>query len=77
MDNVSKKILHIIANNCAVEETEITPESFLEEDLNIGEMELLELWPDIGEAFGIEIEEEVKEGVESVQDIIDIVEEEL
>lgn len=76
-DHNTKKLIELIAEKSTVEAEDISPESYLEEDLNIGEMELMELWPDIEEAFDIELDEEAKESVETVQDIIDLVEEEL
>ena len=75
--NYRKIIYDLIATKAGEDHEVITDASSLFDDLNISEIELLELWSDIEEALEIEIDEDEKDVVETVQDIIELVEEAL
>ncbi len=73
MDDYFKNITRIIAGKTGVDPEEITEESYLEDDLNIGEIELLEIIVALEEEYAIEFEEEEKENIESVMDLVELV----
>ncbi|HOD01272.1 MAG TPA: hypothetical protein PKH50_00950 [bacterium] len=68
------KIRKIINEKTGLETSEVNAESFIEDDLNIGEMELLEILEELEENFHIDLIEHSK-SFETIQDIIDVLEE--
>ena len=70
------KIKKVISEKIGIEPSEINAESFIEDDLNIGEMDLLEILEELEEIFQIELIEHSK-SFETVQDIIDVLEEKI
>ena len=64
-----EKIRNLISDKCGIDKSEITPNSFFKDDLNIGEIELLEILEDLEETFKIDLIPE-KEGIESVSDLL-------
>ena len=68
------KIKKIITEKTGLEYSEISAESFIEDDLNIGEMEFLEILEELEETFHVKLIEN-SENFETVQDLIDILEE--
>lgn len=73
MDDYLYKIIEIIVEKTGVDPEDVTKESYLEDDLNIGEMELLEIIALLEEEYAIEFEEEEKENISSVMDLVEIV----
>ncbi len=71
-----RKIIELISLRAGMEVTEITPEMFLEDDLNIGEMEVSELVQELEEEYKIDLAEELK-SVETVIDLVAAVEEKI
>jgi acyl carrier protein len=65
------KIKKVISEKIGIEPSEINAESFIEDDLNIGEMDLLEILEELEEIFQIELIEHSK-SFETIQDIIDV-----
>ncbi|HLC93792.1 MAG TPA: hypothetical protein VJG85_02130 [Patescibacteria group bacterium] len=59
-----------------MESDEITKESFFEEDLNIGEMELIEILEELEEIYHIDLIGE-KDNIDSVESLVDILSEKL
>lgn len=55
--NTEQKVIHIIAQQLGLNESEITPASTLEE-LNIDSLDLLEATMALEDAFGVEIEDD-------------------
>ncbi len=76
MSNYLNKIKHIISEKTGVEPAEITLESYFEEDLNISEMELLEIFEEIEDALQVDLSEE-KDEIKSVGDLADALSEKL
>ena len=64
------KIKKVISEKIGIEPSEINAESFIEDDLNIGEMELLKIKKELEEIFQIELIEHSK-NFETIQDIIE------
>ncbi|MBW6441762.1 hypothetical protein K0B04_02520 [Patescibacteria group bacterium] len=69
-----RKIKKVITEKTGLESSEISPESFIEDDLNIGDMELLEILEELEEVFHMELIEH-SDNFETIQDIIDMLEE--
>jgi len=69
-----KDIRKIIEEKTGLEPSEITPESYFEDDLNIGEMELIEILNELEEKYHTDLTEE-RENIETVQDLVDILSE--
>ena len=68
------KIKKVIAEKTGLEQAEISQDSFIADDLNIGEMELLEILEELEDNFHVNLIEE-SGSFETVQDIIDLLEE--
>ncbi|HOM77830.1 acyl carrier protein [Patescibacteria group bacterium] len=71
-----KKIQKIISNRMGIEPEEIEPTSHFEEDLNMGELELMGLIEELEKEFSLELKD-LCENVETVEDLITILTEEL
>jgi acyl carrier protein len=71
-----KEIRKIIEEKTGLEPDEITLESFFEDDLNLGEMELIEILNELEEKYHTDILEE-KDNIETVQDLVDILSEKI
>lgn len=71
-----KEIKRIIEEKTGLDPSEITEESFIEDDLNIGEMELIEILSDLEEKYHVELIKE-KDSIETVQDLVDLLSEEI
>lgn len=72
MDEYLKKVRKLISEQTGMELDEINEDSYFEEDLNMGQMELVELLTELEEIYQVEGLLEEKEELETVQDIIDI-----
>ncbi len=76
MEDYVKKIRKLVAEKAGVEVAELNFEDYIEDDLNIGEMELIELLEEIEETFHVELLENKGE-IETVQDLVDFVSEQV
>jgi acyl carrier protein len=78
MDSTSytKKVKEIISHKVGIEPSEITKESFFEEDLNIGGLELVEILTEIEDALVVDLIDK-KDDIMSVQDLLDIIAEQV
>jgi len=72
-EKISKEV---ISKQAGLEVEEITDASFFEDDLNIGEMELIEILGEIEEKFQIDLSEE-RESFETFGDLIGALNEKL
>lgn len=70
---ILKKIKEILAENFGIDPSEVTENAYFEEDLNLGEYEMIELLAELEEVYQIEIEAEDKEELETVGALIAIV----
>ncbi len=73
MIDYKQKIKQLISEKTGLELNEIEEEFYFEEDLNIDELELIEIITDLEEILAIEFEDEEKENLETVQDLLDLV----
>ena len=76
MINYVTQVKEVIAEKSGVDVSEVTEESYFEEDLNISEMELIEILEELEDRFHLEIIQE-KDNMGSVGDLLDILSEEL
>lgn len=72
IDELREKIYEIIAHKGGVEPEDINRDTFFEDDLNLGEMDLLDIITEIEEIFEIEVDTG-DEQVDNVGDLIDII----
>ncbi len=68
------KIKEILAEQLDIEESAITPESLLVEDLGADSLDAIDIVMSVEDEFGIEVPDEIIEKIESVSDIITFVE---
>ncbi len=73
MDKYLKKIKAIINEKTGMDPEEIEQTSFFEDDLNISQLELEEIYSALEDEYKIELEDEEKEQLESVTDLIDLI----
>jgi acyl carrier protein len=76
MADYLNEIKKVISHKAGVELSEVTKESFFEDDLNIGEMELIEILEELEEKYHTDLVEE-RENIISVNDLLDIMSEKL
>ena len=76
MSDYLGKIKKVITEKAGLESSEISSESYIGDDLNIGDMELLEILEELEETFHVELIER-SDSFETVQDIIDLLEEKI
>lgn len=67
-----KKVKEVISAKSGIDVDEIESESYFEDDLNLSQMELVEILAELEEMFQIELMES-KEEIETVQDLMDLV----
>ena len=71
-----KDIKKIIEDKTGLEPSEITLDSYFEDDLNLGEMELIEILSELEEKFNTDLMEQ-RENIETVQDLVDLLSEQV
>ncbi|MBP7928094.1 acyl carrier protein [Patescibacteria group bacterium] len=72
-----KRIKAIIIEKTGTDPEELHDDSYFEDDLNVSEMELVELIAAIEEEYDIEFDEEEKENIFAVMDLVELVTEKL
>ena len=72
MSEYLKPIKNIIAKISGVEPSEIASDSFFRDDLNVGDMELIEILQEIEEKSQVDLADNIDD-IESVQDVIDLI----
>jgi acyl carrier protein len=77
MDDVYEKVKNIIIEELAVDSEEVTPEASFIDDLGADSLDVVELVMAFEEEFDIEIPDEDAEGIITVQDAVDYIEENL
>lgn len=71
---MNEKIKQIVAENLGVEPKAVTPEAALLDDLGADSLDIIELVLYVEEEFGVEIPDEVSDGILTVKDLIEAVE---
>jgi len=72
MDEYLKKIKQLISDKTGMELDEVNEDSYFEDDLNMGQMDLVDLITDLEEIYQTDGLMEEKDEMETVQDLIDI-----
>lgn len=67
---MEEKIIKLIADATKIEESKISIETNLVDDLNLDSLDIVELMMKMEDEFGIEIPEEDAEGLKTVKDIV-------
>jgi acyl carrier protein len=76
MSDYLNKIKKIVSEKTGIELSEISEDSFIGDDLNIGEMDLIEMLEEMEEVFQVNLVEKA-DSFETIQDIIDALEEKI
>ncbi len=71
MDKYLSRVKAIIVEKTGVDPDEIDDNSYFEEDLNIGELELADIYGAIEEEYHVEFAEEEKEEIESIMELVE------
>ena len=74
MSEVASKVKEIIMDKLGTSEEKITPEASFRNDLGADSLSTVELMMELEEAFGVEIEVEEAETIQTVKDAIDYIE---
>ena len=74
MADVTQKVKEIIMERLGVSEEKITPEASFINDLGADSLDTVELMMELEEAFGVNIEDEEAEKIQTVKDAIDYLE---
>lgn len=77
MADVYQKVVDIIVDELAVDADEITPEASFIDDLGADSLDVVELVMAFEEEFDIEIPDEDAEKIQTVQQAVDYIEENL
>lgn len=76
MSDYLNKIKKIVSEKTGIDLSEISEDSFIGDDLNIGEMDLIEMLEEMEENFQVNLVEKA-DSFETIQDIIDVLEEKI
>lgn len=72
-DDVSKKVMEIVAKQLEKDQKEVTPESSFANDLGADSLDTVELVMALEEEFGTEIPDEEAEKITTVQAAVDYI----
>jgi len=72
-----ERLKKIIVEQLGVDEADIKPEASFVDDLNADSLDLVELVMSLEEEFGTEISDEDAEGIRTVQNAVDYIDEHL
>lgn len=72
MTDYFKKIRALLVDKVGVDPEEVSEDSYFFDDLNVSEIELMELFAELEDEYDISFEEEEKDEVESVGDLINL-----
>ena len=75
MSNYLGEIKKVISEKTGLESYEIGSDSFIADDLNIGEMELMDILEELEDKFHVNNLVDNSDSFETIQDIIDALEE--
>ncbi|MFW6264602.1 MAG: acyl carrier protein [Bacillota bacterium] len=77
MEDVYQKVVDIIVEELAIDAEEVTPEASFIDDLGADSLDVVELVMAFEEEFDIEIPDEDAEKIQTVQNAVDYIEENL
>lgn len=72
---VFDKIRSLLAEQFALEEDEITPETLIVDDLGADSLDIVDILSSIGDEYDIEIDDMQMENIRTVGDIVSFIEE--
>ena len=72
---VERRVIEIVVEQLGVGEDEVTPEASFIDDLGADSLDLVELIMALEEEFGLEISDEEAEKIQTVQDVINYINE--
>ena len=72
--NIANRIKEIIIEQLRVNEEDVLPNASFTDDLGADSLDAVEIMMAIEEEFSIEIPDEKFEGIETIQDVVDLVE---
>ena len=75
MSETASQVMAIIANKLNVDETEVTENAEFTKDLGADSLDTVELIMEFEKEFGISIPDDKAEGITTVKDAIDFIEE--
>ena len=73
--SVERRVIEIIVEQLGVGEDEVTPEASFVDDLGADSLDLVELIMAMEEEFSLEISDEEAEKIQTVQDVINYINE--
>lgn len=73
MEQIESKVKEIIVKNLGIEESEVTRETSFKDDLGADSLDCVELVIDFEHEFGIEIDDNEAENINTVGDAIDYI----
>ena len=73
MSQIESKVKEIIVKNLGVEESEVTREASFKDDLGADSLDCVELIIDFEDEFGIEIDDNETENINTVGEAIDYI----
>jgi acyl carrier protein len=76
MNEYFRKVRKLIAEKAGLEIDDVEMDSYFEDDLNIGEMELIEIIEETEEMFKVELIE-YKDDIETVEDLVELLAEQI
>ena len=74
-EEILGKIQEITADRLGVDESDVTPDASFREDLEAGSLDLVELFLELEEQFGMEIPADEAEKITTVEEAVDYVQE--
>ncbi len=77
MSEVVQKVKEIVMERLGVSEDKVTPGASFINDLGADSLDTVELVMELEEAFGVSIEDEEAEKIQTVQDAVDFLEKKL
>ena len=75
MSNIQERVIKTIVNKLGVKESEVVPEASVTGHLGADSLDSVELMMDFEKEFGVEIPQEVAEGMQTVGDVLNYLEE--
>ena len=74
MSEIQEKVVKIIVDKLGVKESEVTPEATFTGDLGADSLDTVELVMEFEQAFGVHVEDEAAEKIQTVGDVINYIE---